>query len=650
MSISTYKRSIRYRNTAIAVLVLLLLAAGFKVYAWWQKAELYQQAAAQLAAGNAVEAEELFLKAQNIGFVDYKEAETAQALSALQPVTQAKRLFSSLTDQIASAVAVNDAGSLVKAYDSYQAAKSQVSKLDEGSQKRFAETAASYNIDERFAEAFGSVKTALIQSVEGAIAKKKFDADTAVGFLLQIPAAYYKDEAAKRKALNPLLQKYDQGRLDALVKSKSLDEVLKEGEGLQKFYKDRGWEAPWVAAKLEKAAQDTLAKLEKNDLGGFLAAAKTVQSYKELFGNSSKLNGYIQSVVNGRLARAEQLIAAKKYAEADELYKTLGAYRDTSKELQALDQRRLESDPAVLLQKAGIEGALSAATSLKGTNGAQTAASAITDKKKLVLARLFADQRIEVAEGAVPSDLTAVKAIRPADELSPEGQPVLLLEAASKKRKARYVAFEAHGSELKPILDLEADKLESVRSGVVSADNPLPERTEKNGADKNSQDKNGTEAPGSQAGAKAVYEYRSGRYVFVKSDKDFTENGDNAGRDVNGDVKQEADKKDPKDGTARDAKEGAKDAKEVKSITANELPKNKNAKVVFQCDIQSVADNRAIVKFDDLYIVLTGKFRFSTGPAVVTGTYTSTEDLKQGGKTVKAYVVQVSSLVQDEEA
>lgn len=643
MSISTYKRSVRYRNAAIAVLVLLLLAACFKVYAWWQKAELYQQAAAQLAAGNAVEAEELFLKAQNIGFIDYKEAETEQALSALQPVTQAKRLFSSLTDQIASAVAVNDAGSLVKAYESYQSAKSQVAKLDEGSQKRFAETAASYNIDARFAEAFGSVKTALIQSVEGAVAKKKFDADTAVGFLLQIPAVYYKDEAAKRKALNPLLQKYDQGRLDALVKSKSLDEMLKEGEGLQKFYKDRGWEAPWVAAKLEKAAQDTLAKLEKNDLGGFLAAAKTVQSYKELFGSGSKLNGYIQSVVNGRMTRAEQLIAAKKYAEAEELYKTLGAYRDTSQELQALGQRRLESDPAALLQKAGIEGALTAATSLKGTNGAQTAAAAVTDKKKVVLVRLFTDQRIEVAEGAVPGDLAAVKSIRPADELSPEGQLVLLLEVASKKRKVRYVAYEAHGSELKPILDLEADKLESVRPGVISADNPVPERTDKNGADKNSTDKNGTAAPGSQAGAKVVYEYRSGRYVFVKSE----ENGNNAVTNGNGDVKPDADKKDPKDGTAKDAKEGAK---EVKSITANELPKYKNSKVVFQCDIQSVSENRAIVKADDVLIVLTGKFKFGTGPAVVTGTYTSTEDLKQGNKTIKAYVVQVSSLVQDEEA
>ncbi|KEQ24654.1 hypothetical protein [Paenibacillus tyrfis] len=648
MSISTYKQSGRYRNAALAVLVLLLLAACFKVYAWWQKAELYRQATAQLAAGNAVEAEELFLKAQKIGFIDYKEAETEQALSALQPVTQAKRLFSSLTDQIASAVAVNDAGSLVKAYDAYQSAKSQVAKLDEGSQKRFAETAASYNIDARFADAFGSVKTALIQSVEGAVAKKKFDADTAVGFLLQIPAVYYKDEAAKRKALNPLLQKYDQGRLDALVKSKSLDELLKEGEGLQKFYKDRGWEAPWVTAKLEKAAQDTLARLEKSDLGGFLAAAKTVQSYKELFGSGSKLNGYIQTVVNGRMARAEQLIAAKKYAEAEELYKTLGAYRDTSQELQALGQRRLESDPAVLLQKAGIEGALTAATSLKGSNGAQTTAAAVTDKKKLVLARLFTDQRIEIAEGAVPGDLAAVKSIRQADELSPEGLPVLLLEASSKKRKARYVAFEAHGSELKPILDLEADKLESVRPGVVSADNPVPERTEKNGADKNSTDKNGTdkngtEASGSQAGTKAVYEYRGGRYVFAKSDKDFT---DNAGRNENGDVKQDADKKDPKDGTAKDTKEGAK---EVKSIMANELPKYKNSKVVFQCDIQSVADNRAIVKVDDLYIVLTGKFKFGTGPAVVTGMHTSTEDLKQGNKTVKAYVVQVSSLVQDEE-
>ncbi|MFB6364947.1 hypothetical protein ACFCP7_12885 [Paenibacillus elgii] len=649
MSISTYKRSVRYRNAAIAVLALLLLAACFKVYAWWKKAELYQQAAAQLAAGNAVEAELLFLKAQNINFVDYKEAETAQALSALQPVTQAKRLFSSLTEQIASAVAVNDAGSLVNAYTTYQAAKSQVTKLDEGSQKRFAETAASYIIDARFAEAFGSVKTALIQNVEGAIAKKKFDTDTAVGFLLQIPAAYYKDEAAKRKALNPLLQKYDQGRLDVIFKSKSLDEMLKEGEGLQKFYKDRGWEAPWVAARLEKAAQDTLAKLEKSDLGGFLAAAKTVQSNKERFGNGSKLNGYIQTVINGRLARAEQLIAAKKYAEADELYKTLGTFRDTSKELQALDQRRLENDPAVLFQKAGIEGAFTAATSLKGANGVQTAAAAVTDKKKLMLVRLFPDQRLEVVEGAVPSDLAAVKSLRPADELSLDGQPVLLLEAASKKRKARYVAFEAHGSELKPILDLEADKLETVRKGVVSADNPVPERPEKNGADKNSTDKNsadknGTEVSGPQAEAKAIYEYRSGRYVFVKSDMDFA---DNAGRDRNGDMKQDADKKETKDGTVKDAKEGAK---EVKSIVANELPKHKNAKVVFQCDIQSVADHRAIVKFDDLYIVLTGKFKFSTGPAVVTGTYTSTEDLKQGNKTVKAYVVQVSSLVQDEEA
>lgn len=121
---STYHRSIRYRNGAILLLVLMLGLAGYKGYSVWHKTDLYARAAAEQAAGRDVEAENLYMLARDISTFDYKNDEIGAALSALRPVTELKRLFASL----ASEIAVTNGGSqeqarLLQAYAAYQAKK-----------------------------------------------------------------------------------------------------------------------------------------------------------------------------------------------------------------------------------------------------------------------------------------------------------------------------------------------------------------------------------------------------------------------------------------------------------------------------------------------------------------------------------------------
>lgn len=71
----------------------------------------------------------------------------------------------------------------------------------------------------------------------------------------------------------------------------------------------------------------------------------------------------------------------------------------------------------------------------------------------------------------------------------------MLIEAASKTRKVRYLAYEVNTPELFKVLDVEADKIDYDPTGAIIMDNPT----------------------GDGAGQKAVYEYRNGRYAFVKT-------------------------------------------------------------------------------------------------------------------------------------
>jgi hypothetical protein len=575
----------RSRNAAALLLAFMLCLAGYKGYSSWLKTELYAEASAQYAAGNDLAAEEAFTRVQSIRSIDYKDRETAEALAELRPVTELKRFFAALDGDLKAADGANDIKLMLKSYNEYQTKAAEAAAQGEAAQKRFAGMAASSQTDEQLAAVFTNAKERLIQSLETAISKKKFDGDNEIVYLLQLPAVYFADEKTKKQQLNKLLDKYDQARLDAAFKDKAFEEVLKDAVRIRKFYDTNGVDAPWLLPKVEAYAQNTLGKLlTKNDLQGFIEKARVYQSAKELGGSSSKVNAYIQANIRKQHDRADQLAASRKFADAIALYTVLDSYQDTEKEVRNAEQLWLESDPLQLLRKAsGSELKFSHIASAKGSGDVKLLAAGIADNKLLVSARLLQDQKIETAEAEIDKSLT-VRASEWSEQLGDgkKDTPALLLEAASKIRKTRYIAYEVRSTEMRKVLDIEADKMEIGRSGTLVFDNPAGEGT----------------------GRKAYYEYRDNRYVLAKTNADIME------------------------------------------IPVSELTEHKNERVRFQVTITSVEENKATVQLSNGFITLSGKFRFKTGPAVITGTYTGIEEVKKGPSPLYEYKVTVAEVTQ----
>lgn len=580
---SMYQRSTRYLYASSLLLVLMLGLAGFKSYASWMKMDLYAQASKEQAAGRELEAEALYQKARSNTMINYKNHEIDAALDVLRPATELKRGLIGIASDIKSAVQVNDVPTLLRAYDSFQSIKKDYSSQEETAQKRFADAEAEYQVEKQLTEAFTNVKDGLLKSLETAVSKKSFDNDNAIAYLAQIPAVYYKDEKTKKQVLATRLKAYDQARIESVFQKKSFGEAVDEAARIRKFYTSNSIQAEWLTALIETNVQNSLAAvLKKNDITAFIENSQKVLNAKDLADSRAKLSTYVQNSLKGQFTRAEQLVTAKKFAEAIELYTVLNNYKDTSKEIRDTELRWLQSDPSQLLHKAiDANAKLTNVVSAKGLWGSQFAAAGIADNQSLVLARLMPDQKINQSAAAIDGKLS-IKSMTLSDQFTTRGLPVVLVEAESKQRKARYIVYEAQSAELRKLLDIEADSLVQERPGLLTADN----------------------AAGETTGQKTAYEYKDGQYVVAKMKTEAVE------------------------------------------ITLNDLPKLKIGSVVrFSCTIMSVDGDTAFVQLNNDYVLLTGSMKLKPGPATITGTYVDKSRVSVGAsQTATAYKITVSAL------
>ncbi|MBE1446517.1 hypothetical protein [Paenibacillus sp. OAS669] len=589
MSNSMYHRSSRYLYASSLLLALMVCLAGFKSYASWVKVDLYAQAEKEQAAGHDLEAEALYQKARSNTMINYKNREIDAALEALRPATELKRGLMSIVSDIQSAVPLNDVPTLVKAYDSYQSIKADYSSRDETAQQRFADAEAAYQVEKQLTEAFAGVKEGLLKSLQTAVSKKAFDNENTIAYLAQIPAAYFKDEKTKKQELASRLKAYDQARMESVFQKKSFGEAVDEAVRIRKFYTSNSIQAEWLGPLIETNIQNSLAAmLKKTDLKAFIDNSQKVLSVKELADSRTKLSTYVQNAMKGQFNRAEQLVSAKKFAEAIELYTVLNSYKDTSKEIRDAELRWLQADPSQLLRKAlDANVKLTNIASAKGLWGSQLAAAAVADNQSVVLVRLMPDQSINQAAASIDGKQN-IKSITLTDQFTMRGLPVLLIEAESKQRKARYIVYEAQSADLRKLLDIEADGLVQERPGILAAEH----------------------AAGEPAGQKTYYEYKDGQYTVSK-------------------MKTEA-----------------------ADIALSELPKQKIGSLVrFPCTIVSVDGDTAVVQLNNDYVLLTGSMKFKPGPVTVTGTYVDKSRVSVGSsQTATAYKITVTALTSSEPA
>ncbi|MDQ1912720.1 hypothetical protein RAC89_20225 [Paenibacillus sp. GD4] len=495
-----YQRANRLQWTAAISLGVMLALSGLKTYGAVQTVRQYEQAETYHAAGRLVEAERLYRQAEAAWGFDYRKEVIRAALEELTPVVQVLESVDSLSRSITAAAAAKDVGGLVKGYNEYQVAKKKYQAAGTAAGERFVGAVEEAKLEAQLADAFSAARAAAEQRLRSM--KPAEDAGAAAAELIRIPSVYYGGDAAKRKAVDTLLQARDIARLDALARSKPYLEVWALGEELRQFYVQQGWEAPWVAPKLERLAIGTLTILEKQDLSKFLDASRELRKYEAWVPSGGKADSYIQSVLQQRTASAASLEKSGKYEEAIALYRTLGALTDTSQAIASAERRMLAADPLKLLAGAGAKSKLVSAARLTGRNGSVQAVALNEAGTRLFLAELPSD------EGTAPllMNMTIEPALRTASLRSiegsdPNGLQLLLAEGASAQRKARFLLMQVKASGLEPLLDLEADGFTLHKNGEIEAIRPAIEGPKK----------------GSSV-LRALYRREQDKYVLIHTD------------------------------------------------------------------------------------------------------------------------------------
>jgi hypothetical protein len=583
-SITSYRKALRFRNIIFLLLAAFITLAGYKGYSSTMKIYAYHKAQAMISNDSLIEAEEWLRRASDNHTIHYFDEKTEQALADIEPITEMKNLIGAVDLQLEAAVNKDDFARLLEIEGQYRALQKKFSAKDASEKLLFSNTVAYYQTEDDLKGAFDHAQKRFIKEIKNEISKKSFPDLQAVTGMLQIPASYYNGVEAKVQELAALYEEYDQAKLEAWFTSKPFAEAVTEIVRLRAFYSDWMLADPWVPQFTDQYAEAALrAALDKGDLDAFLAGANAFQSAaKELAVSNSRTSAFISVSVQSQLAKAAGLKESKHYDAAVQMYKQLGIYRDTRKDILAVYTQWFENEPGELLKRGFKDiGSFSTATPLTEFAGSAIASAGLSDNR-LLLSRLMPDEKLSVSQIGLDSGVT-VQAIRAANAISVQNQPVILIEGVSTNRKARYMAYELRGTEFSKILDVEADGFEVNSTGVLLVSNT-------------------TMAEGT--GQQSYFEYYNGKYTFSSVKPDYIE------------------------------------------IRLADLPRYKNVKVRFTCDIMAADGNNAVVSYNGQYLLLSGNVTFRTGTAVVTGTWTGNEEIKKGSVSINGYVIQVSKVSQ----
>jgi hypothetical protein len=582
--LTAYHKSNRFLLIASAFCMLSLSGGAYKVYQSWNQIRHYSSAHELEQAGKLIEAEEQYRLAADYRTLSYKTQETDESLHNLKPVSEIKAIIEELDKRVRSSDENRNVQELTKAYQEYESKKSGYGKPgDEFSAKIFADASGYFEIEEHLTEAFSDHKKRLLKNLQSKVDKKTKGEEQDIADLLTIVAVYEQHAPEKSGEVLELVKKSDQLYMDALIKDKGFDDVLKETVPLLVRYQTYGADPAWLITKIDEYAGSRLKKAaDEGKAEEFAAMAASFAANKDFARSGSPVNGIIQQGVSAISARAAQLAASGSYQESIGLYKKLSAYADMSAAVKEIEIRWLENDPGQLLGKAASGKTFTSIIGGRATAGGKAAAAGLTDGRKLGLASLSDNGGTSYEEGSLDANVK-IRSLKFAPNLSVQGEAVVLLDAESAAGKAhRYMAFEATGSGLRKILDVDADSYTVEQPGTLLVNN----------------------ITGEGAGQQSFFDFKGGKYAFTRVKPDYIE------------------------------------------IALSELPNYRNVKVRLTCTILASDGKTAVVSFNNEYLLLQGDFSFKTGTAVVTGKWSSTDTVKKGAQSINAYVMNVTAVTQ----
>ncbi|MCY7558960.1 hypothetical protein [Paenibacillus macerans] len=175
------------------------------------------------------------------------------------------------------------------------------------------------------------------------------------------------------------------------------------------------------------------------------------------------------------MLRAGKNAANGDYQEAIDLYTAIGHYQDTQAEIRAAELAWTLAEPARMLPSPAGGSGYAHIVSGRDRFGAKLYVAATDQNNKLYFGRMNAEESVQILSNQDLAPQEQIRTIAVDRDLSTDTIPVIVIEAASEARNARYAAFEVRESSIALLYSIEGDSLTVQPDGTLLVVNPVGE-------------------------------------------------------------------------------------------------------------------------------------------------------------------------------
>jgi hypothetical protein len=500
LKLTVYKKVSMSRNFFLLLLIVLLVLVGGKIMLAHEKLATYKEAMKLFQSGELVAAERKFRDAKlNFSVTDHNK-DINLKLSILSPI---REVMEDLDEKAADYYEKKDLDKLVDMYERWQKSRKKWVSGTSIQKRMYEEMVVLTKLDQDMESYFSTIKKTNLAKLQNNTANSSSDEEEIFTTMKKIPSEYYgSDPATKTKEIQSSFQTYYAGKINAMTAANApvvdlVTEGLRQYGMLEKF--------SIATSGLKETLDSHLLKVLTSALGknDFATFAEQANSIKKLSANmaSAKVFPFIEKSKNDLLAKAKNLTAGNKFADAISIYEALKLLENTDQFIANANLAWDKYEPIRVLQRLYPGKEFANVVNAKNKWGADSVVAAVSKDGGIFFGKLKGEEAMAVTEESFQG-LQAIKKLDFQSNLSKSDNPVIYMEAKSSERKHHYVAYEVRSGSMVKILDVEADNLTIEAKNVLLVDNPI----------------------GSGAGQPAYYELdNDGKYQFTNIKVDYVD-------------------------------------------------------------------------------------------------------------------------------
>ncbi|MNI13078.1 hypothetical protein D3C73_662880 [compost metagenome] len=472
----TFKKWITLHHLLIFLCLITIPFLIHKGIGISQKLSSIQTAEHYYQDQHLIEAEDWYQKARSNRAILYKEELISSRLEELAPITAMKSDLEDIAYEASKADRERDFDLLMDAYTKLQKVRSHYFTSEGPYKDDYRQLSEDYEISQNFFSHFKSFRTMFLEQLENNLSTENYDDESFKWNLLRTPAHLFGTEQEWLDELKTIYQKYDETKLSRMMAKGLIEPMLNNASSMNTAYKANNFEAPWINTKVDDLIKTLLkSDWDSDNFAAFALHSRQFNTFASSVHQNSKVLSYAKGKIDELMRNAKRYVARGNYQEAIELYKALGYYQDTKEEISATELAWTIAEPVRLLPALTDGGSYSHAVGGRDKFGSKVYVAAIDPNNQLLWGRMNAEESIQILSNHDLTPQQQIRSIAIDPNLSTSSNPVIVVEAESEERNARYAAFEVRENSITILYSIDADSLTIQPDGTLLAVNPVGE-------------------------------------------------------------------------------------------------------------------------------------------------------------------------------